>query len=68
MNDSQWYLLALDIIETKLYKKSPTKPVLKQPSYILKMSFRKKGVNQRNLPRILNHLFITFFSYYYWTS
>ena len=49
----QWYKLALDIIESKLYK--PPKPMKKKsiPKYKLNIEFVSKALNFINLPQIL---------------
>jgi len=51
---SQWYLMALDLITSKLYK--PIKTIIKnkKPDNICSVFFHNKGVELLRLPQILN--------------
>ena len=49
-----WYLAALDIIETKLYRPEKPKPKKQIPKSILKILFDNKSLDFINLQRIIN--------------
>ena len=51
---SQYYLLALDVIESKIYKDPPTKQKKKAPENVCKIFFINKGVELINIARILH--------------
>ena len=51
---SQWYLAALDFIESKLFKPVPVKPKRKKPENVCKIYFHNKALDFINLPHILN--------------
>ena len=51
---TQYYLLALDIIETKLYTKPPIIKKRPPPENICSIYFDNKDVELINLPRILH--------------
>ena len=49
----QYYLMAVDIIETKLYKPYPEKTKRKPPKYKLNIPFSSKAFDYINLPHVL---------------
>ena len=49
----QWYMIALDIIETRLYKPPPEKPKRKPSKYRMNINFANKALDFINLPKIL---------------
>ena len=51
---SQWYLAALDFIESKLFKPVPVKPKRKKPENVCKIYFHNKALDFINLSHILN--------------
>ena len=51
---TQYYLLALDIIETKLYTKPPSIKKKPAPENVCTIFFDNKGIELINLPRILH--------------
>ena len=51
---SQWYSVALDIIDCRLYKKPLSKPKKSPPSNVLHVNFRNKGIEMVNLSSILH--------------
>ena len=50
---SIWYKMALDIIETRIYKPPPTKPKRKVPKYRISIPFLNKAMDFINLPQII---------------
>ena len=51
---SQWYLMALDIIDSKILKPPPVNKKKAPPKNVCKVFFDNKAVEQINLPRIFN--------------
>ena len=49
----QWCLMAIDIINTRLYKPPPVKPKRKPPKFSIRIPFTSKAMDFINLPRIL---------------
>ena len=49
----QWYILALDIIESKMYKPPPDIKNKSVPKYKVNINFSSKALDFINLPRIL---------------
>ena len=57
---SQWYSMALDIIDSKLFKEKPVNSKSKAPpKNICKIRFENKGVEMINVGRILNSKIVT---------
>ena len=50
---TQWYMVALDIIDCRIYKKPVSKPKRSPPSNILHIHFKNKGIEMVNLSSIL---------------
>ena len=51
---TQWLLLALDFIETKIYRSPIPSTIKSHPKNICKIKYVNKGVEFINLPRMLN--------------
>ena len=53
----KWNIATLDIIKSKIFKEIPSKLKHKVPTNICKIFFDKKGVELKNLSRILHERF-----------
>ena len=58
-NFQQWYLTALDIIESRIYIPDAPKVAKEPPLNICKIQFLHKGIDMIYIPRMLHHPSLT---------